>query len=1277
MEEVQAANGFLQQESEAAMAAQFSDHHHGVDGPAQLLTMAEEHLREVQKQMAAMAQDHEDELHQLETLHELERTHAETARQAHLCELETENADLHRHIEELEGHISSTTPVPAAVISPSVAEAPGHGRWTEARRTARVSSDDMQAVQAYLLSGGVPATASSQRNQVYLYCQIQQLTADLGHTQKANEVLKADMKVLEGLSDRCRAEHSVTTINALRAEHKTIQRKMGSLQEELAAERKAHHQDLSARDARTRDQQHLLETLQTEHAEALAHATQEGFGHRQAAAQLKVEITKLRTENEGSKRQCAALQTTVDTLKVRLEEEHATVLSAVQRSVGEDRSQIDLLLAEHQRDLAHLQQQHALSLQERQAEWERQLASKEAELARRSQLMEVLQGKLAEQRTAHAQELSDTTVRLGQARDAAASEARHLRQDVDRLEQESVSAQAHLARLTEAHQAQEHELRDLQRISQEAEREHQAVLRRLKDDQRARTEQEQEMVRQQFKLLRDENHILRNDVAHFKDRFHAAQQAMAAQEHQLQTVRQNFDEDRAALNQRLEHERDRNRFEQGMAGHTPGRGLASFHRELVPGQHPGSATALSHLQELQHQNIEQQEEQLRLTQQQQHDTTLLDMEDHATALKVDYTRQIRELWREKTALLENLVQSNSNLRELSQLVEDLCGNGHGGSGTDEDLSELSPDELKQRLMRLQRENTALTAENARVRTVGQPLPKSGEDMEQHMANASGAVLRLTQQLETTEQERLHQRREVLQLRTQQDSLQRGLLEARQRMETLQEQVQQAYNEGRNMPHLKTALTAPLSFTAEEQLRTLVILLRGADAHQQDLRQQLDVLVEANDQLHRERTDVQAQTTALSTQLVQRSSLEASETANLHGVLGSVRSGFDSVAETLRHQVTDLGSELELSNDEVRRLRQRLSGKQSDLTQVTADLQLARDRCLAAERDQESERQRRQELERVAAELRTELAATNAHLAVGQTELNSQSLARVHLEARLVGMDAELSRTLQNLDQLRLAEQQARAALGDTEVAKAQLQREVKLAGDEAAGLRSAMKNLQETHEANSLVAQHLDSSVGESLKSQLLATRAAMDEEEELHERERLRAHEEMLALRAQLTREQRQAGVTVANLERRLQTLQTRLDRQVGTTQVAEAAAQQLRDDNHRLQQQEAVMRLAEEAHTRSLQQLQTAVRDKEREIVALRAAKQRLLDDLTRAQQQRQNMETRSRQLQTKALADMHRQMELNAQGLQTISLLRPVQALSSSGLLATNGTTPTRVS
>ena len=268
--------------------------------------------------------------------------------------------------------------------------------------------------------------------------------------------------------------------------------------------------------------------------------------------------------------------------------------------------------------------------------------------------------------------------------------------------------------------------------------------------------------------------------------------------------------------------------------------------------------------------------------------------------------------------------------------------------------------------------------------------------------------------------------------------------------------------------------------------------------------------------------------------------------------------------------------------------------------------------------------------------------------------------------------------LQALEQLRSAEKMASGALSEANVAKSQAQMEARQAREEAADLRLTLdalrasidqeiKTRQEAEAAldglrtqltaakAQLDATLVDKTGVDGLKSQLVAARKALDDEEEAHERDRVRAHEDMLALRAQINREKRRAESATTNLERRVQSLQARLDQDAQVIATAEATAKQLRDDNQRLHLQLSSAGEASDAQARLVHQLQAAAREKDRELAVLKTKNQMLQDDLARLQQQKLNLESRARHQQTRTRADMQRQMELNTQTARNLSMLR----------------------
>eukprot|EP00042_Codosiga_hollandica_P055204 m.767594 g.767594 ORF g.767594 m.767594 type:complete len:2080 (-) comp59072_c0_seq2:42-6281(-) len=669
--------------------------------------------------------------------------------------------------------------------------------------------------------------------------------------------------------------------------------------------------------------------------------------------------------------------------------------------------------------------------------------------------------------------------------------------------------------------------------------------------------------------------------------------------------------------------------------------------------------------------------------------------DDEVRAKMAQIAQCKDVELKNAALVEQLRALEDKLRSLLEAVESAFGDCSRVPSSQAATVERNPNKQLQHIVeQLRKKHEALEACESKV-----------QGLQKNLAEYASRVLNMETQLQEVQRTFSSADQEL-------HSLKQAHAGVLSRCEFLSER-QQALETEKQALHLKNqeaaeALRKQLEASAIAQTRAegTITALRQQVAHNTELienmtsdtAQKLRAAEEEQRRVVGLLGEKQKQAEALSQELREVREERSSTTAALAGET-RLRAELESQRDRLQAQATSLSAELKQTHEALIKESARVVQLTDELTRSKRELQLLGKRVSDLEDVQASLNTRKSDLETKLAASELSSRDISHSLAAARAEAEDLAAARTKVLADLEASNRELSAARNELTR-------TKSALGDAESFGQSLsksQRETRANSDrallkkqeEADALRAEVETKQTmlSHEQSKAaqLKQLLDeerkskndlglrltaeTARNAELKAELEFVRSEVDDAEAAKEQAQYRLNDEIAHLQSLLALEKKTVAAAAAENNRQLEVMKAKLLRQTQALESSEAQTRKLQEDNQRTLRSLEALRTERDSFNAKLSRQQTTIEDLEREGARLKRETASLKDELSRTQTAKKQVEERLRSEQTRALSELKDQLSSSVRGgftphqSQLLSSARS-DSLTASMLSAVNG-------
>eukprot|EP00055_Hartaetosiga_balthica_P015732 m.95207 g.95207 ORF g.95207 m.95207 type:complete len:1639 (+) comp8941_c2_seq1:58-4974(+) len=398
--------------------------------------------------------------------------------------------------------------------------------------------------------------------------------------------------------------------------------------------------------------------------------------------------------------------------------------------------------------------------------------------------------------------------------------------------------------------------------------------------------------------------------------------------------------------------------------------------------------------------------------------------------------------------------------------------------------------------------------------------------------------------------------------------------------------------------------------AELNSRTLELKQREGEARTNSnslstLEMRLSTATDRCGDLERENADLKSRLTSLQEELRDQAASSATSQAQLSSILDSVNAGFKNEKASFHQQVEGLRSDLLSAQERIGEMRVQIREQEEETQLLNSQVQ-----ALEAERDglQQSlaiQKQKYASSEGEVHRMGEELAKLSGDISEGtavnkrmQSELENANAFATALQDDLEKVQQEREKLSQDSFKLKQDRENLHLQLSDFEVVKQQHQN----------------------------YAYEI-----ESLKRTLNDQRQELD-----------KTHLDFLSTKSQASREKRNQGAIIADLERQLQVAKTRQAKEKTALLKLEAQGKELIEDKARLERETGRQRGMLKKLQGQVQDLTTTIKEKERQHATLKKKSASLEDDVSTLQTQKRTMESKLRRDQSRRVANLSHTMD-----------------------------------
>ncbi|EDQ84467.1 uncharacterized protein MONBRDRAFT_12828 [Monosiga brevicollis MX1] len=814
-------------------------------------------------------------------------------------------------------------------------------------------------------------------------------------------------------------------------------------------------------------------------------------------------------------------------------------------------------------------------------------------------------------------------------------------QQVDRLQAELRQAHAH------------HE-ENLARLQQE----HSLVIAEIHENHEA----ELERTLRELREIYDKSAVEQQATEEYKEREREALERLRRFELDLETERQRFAQERAALTER--HQKEQLRLEGELAKLREARNMdriqaeadhAQYLQDIEAAEHNAMALRLALAakdQELEAIRDSFEQERSTFTSGvQRFEDQVNELEEELNRLRLQRTEEFRDMGNErarlqeqnralaeeartKAILLENRTQELDYLRHradqddanrtlLADVTRERDQRRVNDAAQQEQINRLTEerDQLARQLRSTENRLATTAAERAGM------LDALNRDRTTQQEQYEKEVVELQQQLRAARSEDGAHREALAEHERLIDRAWRGLpKDEMSAFATLTQPAQKL----RQLALATTKMTAQLQ-RAEQQATTAQAKRDAAMAEVSELRDRLHAPPVLDESAivaqQQEQQAQQRERVALERQLMESREENAALAARLQSVQNELQQHLthardeageaQAMLETVRH-----GFEAERATFD-----EQMGALRAELADAREATQAARNKVREAER-------RTEEARGLVRQREEELASTTAALATARREATAAGSRVAELEERAAQLQSELSATVASLEPVSRELQQCTAALEAARQDLATAQDDGAAFEAQTRALSEQMATAEEQLKALALAqetARHAQADV-QSLKDEAVRLRLANEE-----------LQREVAQLRQASRREAANHAALARELERQLDAQRAVANREkvnsaslTGNNKQLREQLMHLKADHDRLQQQQRVDQAAQ-------QEMVATLHDRERRLMSAEQRAQAVEAENARLSTHRRTLEDRLRREQTRMLDDMHSQLQL----------------------------------